>query len=105
MLVLISTLTSCPAGPDPSGGVSVGVPAVFTQADSVINAMLAHKRLVTVFICSFGCVNKPSFTVNPAGSGSGELWEWPNELSAQHSAPNANMMSMVFFNPPQTSAG
>jgi len=56
VLVSILTVSCCPAGPLPLGGVSVGVAhcvsiAIFAQAERIISATIAKINLVTVFIC------------------------------------------------------
>jgi hypothetical protein len=54
VFVSMVTLISCPPGPLPLGGVSVGVAHVVSplkQADKIITAMAAQIILVSIFIC------------------------------------------------------
>ena len=88
MLVFIRTLTSCPLGPLPFGGVSDGVAhcvsiAVFEQAERIVSATITELNLVSVFIVLSVCVNKPFCSrLTLREEGQVELWEWPNGLSA-----------------------
>lgn len=76
VLVSILTVSCCPAGPLPLGGVSVGfahcvLTPVDEQADTIISATIAEINLVSVFMFSLCCVNKPFVHGYPARRGSG----------------------------------
>jgi hypothetical protein len=63
VFVSMVTLMSCPVGPLPLGGVSVGVAHVVNplkQAARIITATTAQINLVTIFMC-FLCLCEQAF--------------------------------------------
>jgi len=81
VLVSIVTLTCCPAGPIPLGGVSVGVEhcvsaSFFSQADRIASATPAQIIPVSIFMCFLSLCEQPfvhGLTLREEGQV--ELWE------------------------------